>query len=86
MILRFAEFGIQHALRECMKALEHLLIQEISQIRAEETKLHSVYRSLQGASTDQVEEFLKGLSALNHRACRVEEMLEAMAVPEPIAA
>lgn len=66
-----------------MKALEHLLIQELAQIRAAEATLQSAYRTLPGASEDQIAGFVESLAALDHRTSRVEELLNAISAPEP---
>ena len=69
-----------------MKALEHLLIQEVQQIRSKESKLQRHYQTLSEASEEQVAAFLAGLADLERQATRVEALLDAIAMPEPIAA
>ncbi len=69
-----------------MKALEHLLIQELNQIRSKESNLQRFYQDLKNASEDQVAIFLAGLAELEHQTRRVEALLDAIAVPEPLAA
>ena len=69
-----------------MKALEHLLIEELNDIRATESKLQDAYPKLRTAQTDDVQQFLNSLMALQHRAARMEQMLDAIGDREPLAA
>ena len=69
-----------------MKALEHLLIRELAQIRATEAMLQSTYRTLRSASDDQIAGFVTNLADLEHRTTRVEELLNAISKPELLAA
>jgi hypothetical protein len=69
-----------------MKALEHLIIEEIAQIRAMESNLQSAYAGLGNAPETEVAGFVNALADLEHRAMRVSEMLEALSQPEPLAA
>ena len=69
-----------------MKALEHLLIQELNQMHALESKLHSAFAALKDASNDQVESFVDGLADLDRRATRLERMLDGMGATRPLAA
>jgi hypothetical protein len=69
-----------------MKALEHLLIQELKHIRVTESKLQDAYPKLRATHTADVQHFVNSLLALQHRAARLEEMLDAIGENEPIAA
>ena len=61
-----------------MKALEYLLIQELDQLHALESKLHGAFAALKDASTDQVSAFIDGLADLDRHANRLERMLDGM--------
>jgi hypothetical protein len=64
-----------------MKALEHLLIQELAQIRATEATLQRAYGTLRNASDDQIVGFVANLADLDHRTHRVEKLLNAISQP-----
>jgi len=69
-----------------MKAMEHLLIQELTKIHALESKLYSSFNALSDASNDQVENFVNGLTDLERRTSRIERLLETLGAPETLAA
>ena len=69
-----------------MKALEHLVIHELNQLHALESKLQSAFTALKDASEDQVANFAAGLTELQHRAARLERILDNGIAPESIAA
>lgn len=65
-----------------MKALEHLLVQEITKIRKLEAELQSAYPTLHQAAEDQIAGFAAGLAELDRRATRVDELLGVFSLPQ----
>jgi hypothetical protein len=62
-----------------MKALENLMIQELSQIRQSASSLEGKIGKLEDATGEQVTTFVDSLIALERKTRRLERLLDAMA-------
>jgi hypothetical protein len=65
--------------KEAMKALENLMIQELSQIRQSASSLEGKIGKLEDATGEQVTTFVDSLIALERKTRRLERLLDAMA-------
>ena len=62
-----------------MKALENLMIEELSQLRRSASSLECRLGNLDHSNRDQLGKFLNSLIALERKSNRLERLLDAMA-------